>query len=403
MTRKRVVLSSPIADSFRVAKVLGAVDKPNLRDVETTLEFDEPPGVGEDWSIGLIVGPSGSGKSTIARLCYGLGEPFAWSEDRAVLDNFGPRPFDELAAALAAVGFATQTHWLRPYRTLSAGERFRCDLCKTLLDAPGPVAVVDEYTSVVDRTIAKNASIALRKAFDRNAFNKKFVAASCHRDVQEWLEPDWTLDAQTGVLTRGRLRRPAINVDVIDAPKSLWKDFAPFHYLTGGLNRSAYCFAALIDGEPIAFAAIMQSEGRRGHKRVHRLVVKPEYQGLGVGGGLLDALGSLERDRGNVLEIVTGSICLIRRLDRSPLWRFVRAYPHGRTQRHKGKEAKGSFGRAIVSFEFRNSVPARAKETGQKKAPTKGRGENRREENSRRSYSSRACRARRMNESVPTA
>ncbi|MBR4751449.1 MAG: hypothetical protein IK077_06785 [Thermoguttaceae bacterium] len=357
MTKRILKLVCPVDDSARVARIVGAADKPNLREVVTTLEFDEPPTPDEPWSIGLIVGASGSGKSTVAQTYFGaaLYAPTQWSKTRAVVDEFDRRAFEELAAAFAAVGFASQTHWLRPYRTLSAGERFRCDLCKALLDAPGALVAIDEFASLVDETTAKTASIALRNAFDRGAFDKKLVAITHRRDVAQWLEPDWTLDMETGTLTRGRLRRREIVVDVRRAPDALWRDFAPFHYLTGSLNRSARCYAATLDGDPIAFAAIMQSEGRRGRRRVHRLVVNPTWQGIGVGGGFVDALGALEEERGYVLEIVTGSAPFIRRLERSEHWKLVRAYPHGRTQRHKGKEAKGSFGRAIVSFEYRRS------------------------------------------------
>ena len=90
-----------------------------------------------DWRIGLIVGPSGSGKSTIARRLFGdrLYENAPWPEDRAVVDCLGDRPIKEIIGLLTAVGFSSPPNWVKPYRVLSNGERFRCDLARALLEA----------------------------------------------------------------------------------------------------------------------------------------------------------------------------------------------------------------------------------------------------------------------------
>ena len=66
----------------------------------------------------------------------------------------------------------------------------------------------------------------------------------------------------------------------------------------------------------VAFCALLPCEGRRGRRRVHRLVVRPEFQGLGIGGAFLDALGALERSRGFGLEIVVGTPFFVRRCGR---------------------------------------------------------------------------------------
>ena len=33
------------------------------------------------------------------------------------------------------------------------------------------------------------------------------VLASCHRDIVEWLQPDWTIDTDSGTFTTGRSAR----------------------------------------------------------------------------------------------------------------------------------------------------------------------------------------------------
>ena len=359
MTETRVVFHTEIPNSYRAARVASRLDLEKRRAITREIVFETPPDPTEGWRVGMIVGPSGSGKSTAAKALYGdsvLRRP-TWDDASPVIDQFAPCDFAALESALAAVGFAAPTRQLAPYGALSAGERFRVELARTLLEAPAPV-VVDEFTSALDRPIARAAAIATRKALERGVFDRtnrraSLVAVTCHDDVARWLEPDWLLDMRTGRVARGRLRRPSLEIAVRKCSRALWSDFEPFHYLSGTLNRAAQCYAALLNDEPCAFAAILQCEGRRGRRRVHRLVVRPEWQGLGLGGAFLDALGALERERGATLEIVTGAPFFARRLTRSPLWRLRNVYPHGRVQRHHGRRSQeGSHGRAVASFEY---------------------------------------------------
>lgn len=58
-----------------------------------------------------------------------------------------------------------------------------------------PLVVFDEFTSVVDREVAKVSSYAISKAVRKS--NKKFIAVTCHYDVVDWLEPDWVFCTDT--------------------------------------------------------------------------------------------------------------------------------------------------------------------------------------------------------------
>jgi ABC-type ATPase with predicted acetyltransferase domain len=60
--------------------------------------------------------------------------------------------------------------------------------------------VFDEFTSVVDREIAKVSAFAIAKAVRRS--KKQFIAVTCHYDVVDWLEPDWVLCTDTMEFTR---------------------------------------------------------------------------------------------------------------------------------------------------------------------------------------------------------
>src|SRR5262249_24441579 len=149
----------------------------------------------------------------------------------------------DIAGLLCSVGFSSPPSWLKPFRVLSNGEQFRVNVARTLAEHPD-LAVVDEFTSVVDRAVAKVASAAVQKAVRRRG--QKFIAVTCHHDVAEWLEPDWFYQPATGEFVAGRLlRRPPLELEVVRVHRSAWKLFKPHHYLTGRQHPAAYCFMAL--------------------------------------------------------------------------------------------------------------------------------------------------------------
>ena len=107
--------------------------------------------------------------------------------------------------------------------------------------------------------------------------------ATCHYDVVPWLAPDWVLDMATGRLARGSLQRPRITLQVCRCRQEVWRIFARHHYLSGGLAAGATCYLATWDSRPVAFCAVVALLGRKGHKRISRIVTLPDFQGLGVG------------------------------------------------------------------------------------------------------------------------
>lgn len=155
----------------------------------------ERPSIPKDFSIGVIVGSSGSGKSTLLK-DFGKEEEPIWFSGRAIVSHFEDP--DDAINRLTAVGLNSIPSWYKPHHVLSNGERFRADLARKIKDG----AVIDEFTSVVDRNVAKAASVALSRYIKKNDI-KNVVLSTCHRDILEWLEPDWVIDTDVGEFTDG--------------------------------------------------------------------------------------------------------------------------------------------------------------------------------------------------------
>jgi GNAT superfamily N-acetyltransferase len=242
----------------------------------------------EDWGIGLIVGPSGSGKSS-ALASFGVPTTPAWDAGKAIVSHFDS--LDDAHERLAAVGLNSIPSWVRPFHVLSTGEQFRANLSRLLRDG----AVIDEFTSVVDRNVARSASVAIRRYCDKQGL-KRIVLATCHYDVVEWLQPDWVFDTADHRMVVGRSqRRPPISIDVVPTTADRWSTFGSHHYLNESLNTSARCWLAMWGDIAIGFSSALAfpNGNFKNAWREHRTVVLPDYQGLGIGPKLSDAVASM--------------------------------------------------------------------------------------------------------------
>ena len=377
MPRVEATVSCPVHDSFRVQQVAGMFDVPLAEKAQASFAVDVP-GADEPWQIGLIVGPSGSGKTTIARRAFGsaLVERQAWPDDKAVVDCFGELPTRQITSLLTSVGFGSPPSWIKPYAVLSGGEKFRCDLARALvrletvgrrpevddlraeppvsrLQPPAcPIVAFDEFTSVVDRQVAQIGSAAVAKAIRAGNVACRFVAVSCHYDVREWLEPDWVVDMAVGICQRRRLRRPEIRLEIQRCRHALWPLFAPHHYLSGSLSKMARCFAATWNGAPVSFCATLPIIGRRGHWRISRIVTLPDYQGVGIGLRVAEAVAQIHVGEGHRLNITASHPAVIAHCRQSPRWRTARVMRHGSRRAEFVRGYQGSAGRAVVSFEY---------------------------------------------------
>lgn len=306
---------------------------------ETKFSLPAMPELPEQFGIGVIVGPSGSGKSSLLSQMRLVESAFNWQKDKAICSHFASA--DDAIARLSAVGFNSIPSWLRPYHVLSTGEKFRADLAINLRSC----AVFDEFTSTVDRNVAKACSYALRRYVDKNELSG-IIVASCHYDILEWLQPDWIYDTATNKMVVGRSeRRPEVFVEVVPCTTGLWPVFRNHHYLSGNINPSARCWVATWKNNPVGFAsAIAFPNGAiQSAWRGHRTVILPDFQGLGIGVRLSDAVASIFVRKGCRYFSKTAHPRLGSYRDSSPLWRPTSKNHRTRNDyniNHKTKEDK---------------------------------------------------------------
>ena len=279
----------------------------------TTLQI---PSLPADYGIGLLVGPSGTGKSTILRQ-FGEEQKINWNPSLAVCSHF--KNAVDARERLSAVGLNSIPAWMRPYHVLSTGEKFRADLARRLQDG----AVIDEFTSVVDRNVAKSCAHSIRRYADQKNI-KSLVFASCHYDIIEWLRPDWVFNTSSGTLTaRGYERRPEIVLEMFPCSSEAWTMFRHHHYLDGNINKSARCWIVAWDGIPVGFSSALSfpNGNLKNAWREHRTVVLPDYQGLGLGVRISDATAELFVLQSCRYFSKTAHPRMGEYRNRSPLWR----------------------------------------------------------------------------------
>lgn len=340
--------------TFRVASVIGKFDLQSENVIE---HFKGDINIPDNWQIGLIVGKSGTGKTTIAKQLFE--DAYITSYEytaETVLDDMPKQcSVEQITSAFNSVGFSSPPSWLKPYSVLSNGQKMRVDLARAILEE-NELFVFDEFTSVVDRNVAQIGSFAMQKAIRKT--NKKFIAVTCHFDVQDWLLPDWVFNTDTMTFQSfegQKKNRPEIKFEIYQTgDKSIWKMFAKHHYLSHSHNNAANVFIAMINDEVAGFLSVLHfpHPKTKNMKKVHRLVILPDYQGAGIGLRLLNEIGEIYKKEQQRFNIMTSAPSLIFALKRLKQWDCVR---YGRVSEAKKGVLEGttSKNRITASFELK--------------------------------------------------
>ena len=333
---------------------IGDVSKvciPNKLDIESV----------NDWNIGVICGASGSGKSTIlkhlANSCNSTISNPTFDNSKCLISNFDTMSPKDATFLLSSMGLASVPTWIRPFNVLSNGEKYRASLAKSVsMSKDNDIIFVDEYTSVVDRDVAKAMSNALQKYIRKH--NKRIILATCHYDIFEWLRPNWIYDLNKGgVLERGDyLQRPKIELQVYRTKHDIWERFKKYHYMTAELNEAATCFVFTWNEKLVAFVGVLPfpNGSLRNAFRGSRTVVLPDFQGLGIGSKITDFMGGIYKNDGKLYFTKTVNPALGLYRKHSPKWEASSTNGKERSEREVSKEHNmmGGLTRASYCYKY---------------------------------------------------
>lgn len=329
-----VRLESPIATSFRCQKAANSLDidvtKKSIHELKIKANIDS------DFSVGLIVGASGSGKTTLAKQIYGEN---CFNSDldnsKTIIDQLPENlSYDECANILSGIGLTSVPCWIRPVYTLSNGQKARAEAA-LMMSKNSNISILDEWTSVVDRTVAKVMSHCVQKHARKT--NKKIVLLSCHYDVIEWLNPDWIIDCNTQTFIDRRLlsidernRSEKLEFTIKETNRNTWKNFNKYHYLSENLPAGFIKIYGLFHGKNQigfqCFANYVPHSDKNKKMILHfnRTVIHPDYVGLGLGIHLINETSKIVNDEGFKVMAKFSSIPVYKSLLKYPeLWKLL--------------------------------------------------------------------------------
>lgn len=290
---------------------------PNLRPIQ--------PG-----SIVLVSGPSGSGKTTLLPALIDqtqrpscIADP-APDEDLPLIDEL-PLPSEAAAAALTACGLTDPVTWSQTPDELSEGQRARWALCKAIYIADGWI-VADDWLCTLDQPTAQAVAWTAGRAM--RAANRGAILCTPRDDLSPFLFPDihvrvgWS---EEPVITHPPAVPPRCplleGAEVERGSLADYRPFAPMHYAAGPPRspRSVWLIWIPSHPQPVGCAVLTypdlrnpardlvtdgvyrSAHGRQVARRLNqevariaRIVILPEYRGIGLARCLLDHIADHE-------------------------------------------------------------------------------------------------------------
>ena len=332
----------------------------------------------EPFGIGLIKGASGSGKSSLLRdvalkLHFKLAkEKLAWRK-APLCEHFANA--SDAECKLLAVGLNSIITWVQPYATLSSGEKARADMARQLASR----TMFDEFTSNIDRVSAASLSCALRKYVARTA-TTGIILAGVHDDLLPFLMPSWVFDADELSITRPNhefiLPRPVFTapgggqadtrVSIHPCDSALWAGYRQYHYLSADICANCKTWLVSVNirnissgFKPAGIIAVMPSLPINNTPvvREHRLVLRPAFQGMGLGVMVSNALAAWHKTRKTLYYTSTSHPALAGYRNGHPeLWRTLASSGKPVTTNYQGKGVKPTHRRVIHRHQYVGSA-----------------------------------------------
>lgn len=286
----------------------------------------------EPCDVVYITGDSGAGKSILLRELalqlsrraeFGgvvMGDELSVAPGEIVVEGVG-RDTSEAIGLLSMVGLSEAYIFLRRYRELSDGQKYRYRLAKAIASGKGTL-ILDEFCATLDRETARVVAYLTQKVCRKRGIT--LIAATTHRDLLEDLNPDLYIEKRLGADVRVEYRepepRPCSLMREIRIEPGSWADYkalSQFHYRGGRPGGVRFIYRAvrgeelcgailyvsslshpMLRGRNIAVPGLLELLRRGGMRsvlraldrnfvRIARVVVYPKYRGIGLGARLV--------------------------------------------------------------------------------------------------------------------
>lgn len=249
----------------------------------------------EEFSIIYVNGSSGSGKSLLKnkilteKNCYEVEDEY--DEELSVIEVV------PMLRYLMGVGLNSVPRWVNPIKYLSDGERFRFNIAFALYKNRDndKIILIDEYCSKVDIPTSLSVSHRLRKIVKKE--NKKIIVFGLFNHFEKYLKQDLKYITDNKELIRHEFPNPQLELEISfdtewKTSKKNWKNmFSQHHYLNDNL-QPCFIFTLWCNGEicgHLSYRYILTRDFGK-WSQVHRLVILPKYQGLGLGFQFLERM-----------------------------------------------------------------------------------------------------------------
>lgn len=151
----------------------------------------------------------------------------------------------------------------------------------------------------------------------------------------------------------------ALKIYETERKQDYWKMFSRYHYLSHSHNNAARVFIATLNDEICAYVSVLHFPHPlvKNLKKAHRIVVLPDYQGIGLGLKINEKIGDILHAEGSEYAITTSNPAFIHSMKKSPKWicthygRMGNGSEHGVMQ-NKHKKGSTSGSRITASFKL---------------------------------------------------
>lgn len=352
-----VDLHAEAGDSFYCKKAADSVDLDIKKKLKHSLNVTAD--IDTEYNIGLIIGASGSGKTTLAKTMFNEFECLSVDESKCVIDLFPDyMGYEDRAEMLTGIGLSAVPCWIKPINTLSNGQKERAKAALTIAkNKKNGICVIDEWTSVVDRTTAKIMSSCVAKVARRN--NIRVVLLSCHYDIVSWINPCWVIDCNEQSYTDRRLlcrdykRKDTLEFEIRRASRESWRMFSKYHYLSENLpGGRLFIFGLFHNGKQIGFQCFANYvPNNKMILHFNRTVIHPDFQGYGLGIHLINETCDIIKKMGYRVMGRFASIPVAKALSRHDKWKLL-AIKRKSAKHGNGITRKTAFRDEIKTYSF---------------------------------------------------